>query len=321
MSYPWKGAALPMSPTAFAKAAAAIGCEEAAIRAVWDVEASGRGFASDGSVKMRFEPHHMPGSKLNWRQSLKISTSNRQRMFMEAYRRAPEDALRATSHGGPQIMGLNHEDAGFSSAKEMVETMATGEDAHLDAFVALINSWGIAWTLRAHDWLSFASRYNGTGQAPIYARKIEAAYRRHSGKASPSVLRAGSRGAAVKELQRALGIPDDGVFGPETDKRVRAFQTAEGLIVDGIVGKKTWDAIKAKVPVKPQAQSTQLDDAADKVKKWSGIAALISGATTTVQEFLPAGAFTVLAYGVVFLALVAGLAFLVQHVRKQVNAT
>lgn len=318
MTYPWKGTSAPMSPTAFADAAETIGCEEAAIRAIWDVEAAGRGFNADGSVKDRFEPHHMPGSKLNWRDSLKIGTSRRKTMFMEAYRRDPEAAMRATSWGGPQIMGFNCEDAGFATAGEMVEAMATGEDAHLAAFVTLIESWGIAGTLRAHDWLSFASRYNGSGQAPVYARKIEKAYRRHSGKASPTILRVGARGASVKELQRALGVPDDGVFGPETEKRVRGFQASEGLEADGVVGNKTWTAIKAKVPAKPAVQPTPADDIADKVKKWGGAAAVVSGTAAGVQEWLPSGAFTLLGYGAVVLILVACSAFAVQKIRKAV---
>jgi peptidoglycan hydrolase-like protein with peptidoglycan-binding domain len=41
-------------------------------------------------------------------------------------------------------------------------------------------------------------------------------------------------------LQRALGIEDDGDFGPNTKKAVIAFQKKNGLYADGIVGKNTW---------------------------------------------------------------------------------
>jgi hypothetical protein len=320
MSYPWKGEAKPMSPGAFAKAAKLIGCEEAAIRAVWQVEATGREFLSDGSVIRRFEPHHMPGSRMNWRDSLKIKSSRRESMFLDAYRKTPEAALRATSFGGPQIMGFNHEAAGFDTATDMVKAMAQSADNQLDAFVSLIQSWGIASTLRSHEWEAFANRYNGSGQAPVYGRKIEAAYRRVSdGKKSATVLRVGSRGSAVRELQRALGIADDGVFGPETHQRVEEFQVSEGLTVDGIVGNETWTRLKSKVGAKPELQSTPIDDITDKVKTLSGVAAGGSGVAVIanqVKDVLPDGAFTVLTYGVVALALLWAGSIVLRSVRK-----
>src|SRR5690242_4706038 len=54
--------------------------------------------------------------------------------------------------------------------------------------------------------------------------------------AAAQTLRRGSEGTDVVAVQRALGIPADGVFGPQTRRAVRAFQAAHGLEVDGIVG-------------------------------------------------------------------------------------
>ena len=53
------------------------------------------------------------------------------------------------------------------------------------------------------------------------------------------VLRVGSRGAEVAALQRALGLADDGAFGPATEKALRAWQKAQGLTPDGIAGPQT----------------------------------------------------------------------------------
>jgi len=53
-------------------------------------------------------------------------------------------------------------------------------------------------------------------------------------------LRQGSVGEAVNELQRALGVSVDGVFGPLTERAVREFQFTHDLAVDGIVGPATW---------------------------------------------------------------------------------
>jgi len=47
----------------------------------------------------------------------------------------------------------------------------------------------------------------------------------------------------VRRLQLALGVSDDGIFGPITEAAVRHFQAAHGLTVDGIVGPDTWAAL------------------------------------------------------------------------------
>jgi cell wall-associated NlpC family hydrolase len=57
------------------------------------------------------------------------------------------------------------------------------------------------------------------------------------------MLSKGDRGPAVAAVQRALGIPADGVFGPQTRRAVRAFQARHGLEVDGVVGPVTLGAL------------------------------------------------------------------------------
>lgn len=252
MSYPWMGAARPMDPSAFSRAAKAIGCDEAAIRAVWQVEAGGRAFLSDNSVIRRYEPHHFPGTGYDWRASLKVSSRDREAMFLKAFKKDPEAACKATSWGSPQIMGFNHKAAGFNSAVTMVEAMAKDETAHLEAFTELIRDWGLDSAMRAKDWCAFAKRYNGSGQPSVYAAKIEKAYRNSTGTRTAEVLRVGDRGAAVRRLQAALGIADDGAFGPGTLAAVRAFQEAHGLAVDGIVGAATWAALKGSLSAEPK---------------------------------------------------------------------
>lgn len=69
------------------------------------------------------------------------------------------------------------------------------------------------------------------------------------------VLRRGSGGTgspagennAVKELQRRLRVHGfyltqaiDGLFGPKTEREVKAFQAKKKLAVDGLVGPRTW---------------------------------------------------------------------------------
>ena len=66
------------------------------------------------------------------------------------------------------------------------------------------------------------------------------------------ILRRGSSGERVRELQTLLKIKADGNFGPATEAAVVAFQRSKGLKADGIVGPKTWAALSAKTnTVKP----------------------------------------------------------------------
>lgn len=64
------------------------------------------------------------------------------------------------------------------------------------------------------------------------------------------MVRFGSRGPAVRELQARLNakgatppLAVDGIFGPLTNRAVRAFQRSRGLVADGIVGPFTWNAL------------------------------------------------------------------------------
>jgi putative chitinase len=54
------------------------------------------------------------------------------------------------------------------------------------------------------------------------------------------LLKNGSKGEEVKQLQTLLGLGADGSFGPMTETKVKEWQTANGLAADGIVGDGTW---------------------------------------------------------------------------------
>lgn len=57
------------------------------------------------------------------------------------------------------------------------------------------------------------------------------------------ILKKGSSGDGVRLLQEFLGIKIDGVFGEKTHKAVKEYQSYNNLVVDGIVGPKTWDVM------------------------------------------------------------------------------
>lgn len=257
-------ASFPMRATdaAFREAARRIGCTVQTMRAVFEVEASGQFFDADGPIT-RFEPHHFPkehwpalgfrprSGQAPWRRSLELSKSRRAKMFAIARDIDEEAALDATSVGAPQIMGFNAEAAGFASARKMYAAFDRSADAQVIAFADFVVHEGLDGYLRASDWYNFARHYNGPGRAAKYAARIESAFRRQTGgRASREVLRAGSHGASVSALQQRLTfagyqLEQSGSFDAATRRAVRRFQEEEGLVVDGIVGARTWAALYA----------------------------------------------------------------------------
>ncbi|HHU08631.1 MAG TPA: peptidoglycan-binding protein, partial [Intrasporangiaceae bacterium] len=62
-----------------------------------------------------------------------------------------------------------------------------------------------------------------------------------------TTIQRGSRGAAVTALQKALGgLTADGVFGAKTEAKVKEFQQAKELTVDGVVNPNVWNALMGR---------------------------------------------------------------------------
>lgn len=87
------------------------------------------------------------------------------------------------------------------------------------------------------------NRYNKamavmTGKAPVAKAVAPSA-------PAGNVVKRGSTGTAVKEIQRLIGVsPADGIFGPGTEAAVKAWQAKNGLTADGIVGPATRAKMK-----------------------------------------------------------------------------
>ncbi len=54
-----------------------------------------------------------------------------------------------------------------------------------------------------------------------------------------TLYKKGSKGEVVKQIQKALHLYPDGIFGSLTEEAVKEFQKDNGLTVDGIVGPQT----------------------------------------------------------------------------------
>jgi LysM repeat protein len=175
------------------RAATALGVDVAAIQAVAEVEAPRTGFLADGRARILFEAHQFssrtdgaydrshPGiSSPRWNRDLYQGGAAEYTRLEQAMALNGDAALASASWGRFQIMGFNHEAAGYGNVREFVAAMQQGEGRQLDAFVSFIQADpAMHRALRNHDWASFAAAYNGPGYAANqYDTRMAAAYAR-----------------------------------------------------------------------------------------------------------------------------------------------
>ena len=84
------------------------------------------------------------------------------------------------------------------------------------------------------------------------------------------VLKNGSKGNEVKTLQEKLGIAADGDFGPGTEAKLKAWQTANGLTADGVAGPATLAKLGIVESAAPAAAPTAIPTSAFKLDKLKG---------------------------------------------------
>lgn len=173
----------------FTRAARVLGCDVPAIQAVAQVEAPRGAFQLDGLPTILFERHIFSRMTKGRFDRIVPDLSNPvpggYGMYADQHARLGiasnldrDAALQSASWGMFQIMGFNHAAAGHPTLQDFINAMYAGEPEHLDAFVALIKSFGLADELRDRRWADFARRYNGSGyRANQYDTKIAAAFR------------------------------------------------------------------------------------------------------------------------------------------------
>ncbi|HHY0479580.1 peptidoglycan-binding domain-containing protein [Vibrio parahaemolyticus] len=102
--------------------------------------------------------------------------------------------------------------------------------------------------LETPDYVGARRIINGTDQAHTiagYAHEFEQALRVGFGaKIDRDLIKIGSSGGDVRELQLNLNLNPDGKFGSNTEMAVKQFQLSMGLDADGTVGKATWKALE-----------------------------------------------------------------------------
>lgn len=190
-------------------AASAMGVSPVNLGAFYYVESSGAGFASDGRLKILYEPHVVSratrrkhdGRKFDWVWNgnptqielsyarwrpldirtrsdpsiwhpYKESHAGQWEMLATMYE-IDERALEGVSWGGFQVLGENARSLGYGSPLEMILEMYQSEGAHLEAAVRFLKLNSLIPALRSGDWLTLARGYNGSGNATNFAAKLQ----------------------------------------------------------------------------------------------------------------------------------------------------
>ncbi len=265
---------------AIEKVAAEAGMDAPALLAVAEVESGGRAFALvDGRREpvIRFEGHYfdrrLSGQARDRARAQGLaspkaggvpnprSQTARWALVERAAAIDRKAAWESVSWGLGQVMGAHWAWLGYASVAAMVAEARDGIEGQTRQMLRFIEKAGLSEPLRGRDWAAFARGYNGPAyRRNTYDTRLAAAYARHAGRPdrpapaggsdAPALLKRGSEGDAVRNLQRrlaALGHPleDDGRFGMTTESAVRAFQRRSKITPDGIAGPRVLAAMAA----------------------------------------------------------------------------
>jgi len=174
-----------VSPSMFALKAKELGVEEAALRAVAEVESNNNGFYTNTKFPIvRLENHVLPRYQKTYNIPNKAFGSNKvgvaeYNRFLEAYRYNADSAINATSFGQFQIMGFHWKNLGYKSPQDFYTQMSKDANAQFDAFIRFISKNNLVQYLKSKEWAKFAYRYNGAGyRNNSYDTKLEASYKK-----------------------------------------------------------------------------------------------------------------------------------------------
>lgn len=174
--------------------------EYAGLKAVVEVEASGKGFIGD-VPKILYEPHimHRLLTKKNYitiRNNLmkahpnlcyprwgtyKYGAESIQHKRLEVASQFNRDtALESCSWGLGQVMGFHWKSLGYKSLQAFINDMYESEAKQLEAMIRFIKVNGLLLALKNKDWVKFARGYNGSGYAKNkYHIKLANAYAKY----------------------------------------------------------------------------------------------------------------------------------------------
>lgn len=85
------------------------------------------------------------------------------------------------------------------------------------------------------------------------ASEVEQGMSSKNEKPARATIRRGSVGRDVAAWQSLLGLDPDATFGAATEAATMAWQTARGLVADGVVGRRSWEAAGERYAEPPRA--------------------------------------------------------------------
>lgn len=253
----------------YQEAAETLGVSVPVIKAVASVEGGSSGFVTGTNLpKILFEGHYFHKftggifdnkaptiSYPKWTKDYYSSGKGEYSRLKEAIElngNNPEPALKSASWGRFQIMGANHEPAGYATVEDFVDWMSMGETYQLFAFVSFIMNTELADELQSGDWAKFARGYNGPAyKKNNYDTKIAEQFRQKSLEAQDAasgVEFSLERGDLVL-LQTALnmaigaGLVTDGWIGNKTTNAIKTFQSTNGMPISGKIDKALCDEL------------------------------------------------------------------------------
>lgn len=179
--------------------------EIAAVKAVNEVESSGKGFLLDGRPKILFEGHVFwrelkkrniqPETLLSnhsgdvlyktWTKKYYAGGTGEYVRLEKAATLSPLKEVKDAAHcsaswGAFQIMGFHYSHLGYESIENFVSQMTEHEREHLKAFGKFLEVHNLIRFLKSKNWAKFAEGYNGKGyRANRYDEKLRAAYERY----------------------------------------------------------------------------------------------------------------------------------------------
>lgn len=245
-------------------AAGKLGAPVANVKAMAQVESAGENFWMINGVQLppiRLEAHwfgkltgyrynesHPDISSTEWNPALAANTHAGAWAQLRAAEALDKDAADQSASWGPfQVMAFNWQRLRYNSVAGFVgEEMTTA--GQMDAFARYIQADSVLQhALAIGDFDTVENRYNGGGFHGAYAARLRESVALFDGSpALPRAMRKGDVGDDVRALQKALGIPVDGDFGPATELEVKLFQSNHDLLADGIAGFRTMNALAAR---------------------------------------------------------------------------